>query len=68
MAHTRKIRTLTAKLGAARRRVRRLELLLHPAEREAADRCEHRWSKEDTGGPRDNGEFWYRCSKCGSTM
>ena len=68
MAPTFKIRKLTAKLGAARRRVRRLELLLLLAEREAADRCEHRWVKEDPGGPRDNGEFWYRCSKCGSTM
>ena len=68
MALTRKIRTLTAKLAAARRRVRELEHLLYRAEREEASRCDHVWVKKVPHGPRDNGEYWYRCSKCGSTM
>ena len=61
------IRKLTAQLRLARLRVRRLEMLLLLAEREAASRCEHDWVKEYPSGPRDNGEFWYRCSKCGAT-
>ena len=61
------IRKLTAQLRLARLRVRRLEMLLLLAEREAASRCEHDWVKEYQGGPRGNGEFWYRCSKCGAT-
>ena len=61
------VRRLTAKLRIARLRVRRLEMLLRLAEREAASRCEHVWAKEIPSGPRDNGEFWYRCNKCGTT-
>ena len=61
------IRRLTAKLRVARWRVRQLEMLLRLAEREAASRCEHVWEKETPTGPRDNGEYWYRCSKCGMT-
>ena len=61
------IRKLTARLRAARRRVRRLEMLLVLAEREAAARCEHEWIREFPSGPRDNGEHWYVCSKCGTT-
>ena len=40
------IRKLTAQLRLARLRVRRLEMLLLLAEREAASRCEHDWVKE----------------------
>ena len=58
------IRRLTAKLRAARWRVRRLEMLLLLAERKA---CDHVWEKEYPSGPRDNGEFGYRCTKCGTT-
>ena len=58
------IRRLAAKLRIARLRVRRLEMLLLLAEREA---CEHDWVREVPNGPRDNGEFWYRCKKCGTT-
>ena len=61
------IRKLTAQLRLARLRVRRLEMLLLLAEREAASRCEHDWVREVPNGPRDNGEFWYRCKKCGAT-
>ena len=61
------IRRLTTKLHLARRRVRRLEMLLYLAQREEAARCDHLWVKADVNGPRDNGECWYRCSKCGST-
>ena len=68
MAPTRKIRTLTAKLAAARRRVRELEHLLYRAQREEASRCDHVWVKQNASGPRDNGEYSYLCSKCGSTM
>ena len=61
------IRKLTARLRVARWRVRRLEMLLALAEREAVARCDHVWEKEYPSGPRDNGEYWYRCSKCGMT-
>ena len=62
------IRRLVAKLRVARRRVRRLEMLLVLAEREAVSRCEHDWEKEyPSSGPRDNGVYFYRCSKCGMT-
>ena len=61
------IRKLAARLRAARWRVRRLELLLLLAEREAVSRCDHEWGKVYPNGPRDNGEYWYRCSKCGMT-
>ena len=61
------IRRLTAKLRAARWRVRRLETLLLLAEREAVARCDHEWEKVFPSGPRDNGEFWYVCNKCGTT-
>ena len=67
MTRTVKIRKLTAKLLLARRRVRALERLLCLAEREAAARCEHVFVMEFPSGMRDNGEYWYRCSKCGST-
>ena len=62
------IRRLTAQLRLARLRVRRLEMLLLLAEREAASRCEHDWVKEYPTGPRDNGEYWSRCSLCGATQ
>ena len=62
------IRRLVAKLRVARWRVRRLEMMLILAEREAVARCEHDWEKEyPSSGMRDNGEFWYRCRKCGAT-
>ena len=62
------IRKLTTRLRAARWRVRRLEMLLVLAEHEAVARCEHDWEKEyPSSGPRDNGDFCYRCSKCGTT-
>ena len=61
------IRKLTARLRAARRRVRQLEMLLLLAKREAASRCEHVWEKEFPTGPRDNGEFVYVCKICGTT-
>ena len=61
------IRSLTARLRIARLRVRRLEMLLLLAEREAVARCDHIGEKEYPSGPRDNGEFWYRCKKCGAT-
>ena len=41
MARTVTIRRLTTKLHLARRRVRRLEMLLYLAEREEAARCDH---------------------------
>ena len=65
MADARTIRKLTTKLRIAKLRVRRLELLLRLAEREAASRCEHEWVRELPGGMRDNGEFWYICRRCG---
>ena len=55
-------------LRFARWRVRQLEVLLRIAQREAASRCEHHWVKEVPSGMRDNGEFWYRCSECGTTQ
>ena len=61
------IRRLTAKLRAARWRVRRLEMLLLLAEREAVSRCDHEWEKVYPSGPRDNGEFVYVCKICGTT-
>ena len=61
------IRRLTARLRIARLRVRRLEMLLLLAEREAVARCDHEWEQEYPSGPRDNGERWYRCKKCGTT-
>ena len=61
------IRKLTARLRVARWRVRRLEMLLALAERKAVARCDHVWEKEYPSGPRDNGEYWYRCSKCSMT-
>ena len=61
------IRRLTVKLRIARLRVRRLEMLLLLAERAAVSRCDHVWETEYPSGPRDNGEYWYRCSKCGTT-
>ena len=61
------IRSLTVKLRIARLRVRRLEMLLLLAEREAASRCEHDWEKVYPSGPRDNGEFGYVCKICGKT-
>ena len=61
------IRKLAAQLRVARWSVRRLEMLLLLAEREAVSRCDHVWEKEYPSGPRDNGEFWYRCKKCGTT-
>ena len=64
----RTIGELLAMLRRARRRVRRLEQLLQMAERQAMSRCDHAWEKEyPSTGPRDNGEFWYRCNKCGTT-
>ena len=65
MART--IRSLMAKLRAARRRVRRLELLLLLAEREEVDPCPHTWVKQCPAGPRDNNEFSYVCERCGTT-
>ena len=67
MARGNTVRRLTAKLRIARLRVRRLEILLPLAEREAVSRCEPVWEMEFPSGPRDNGEYWYRCSKCGTT-
>ena len=67
MTNSSTIRTLTAKLRIARLRVRRLEMLLLLAKREAASRCEHVWEKEFPTGPRDNGEFVYVCKICGTT-
>ena len=61
------IRRLTARLHVARRRVRRLEMMLQLVAREAASRCDHVWEKEYPNGPRDNGEVWYRCTKCWTT-
>ena len=62
------IRRLTVKLRIARLRVRRLEMLLLLAEREAVSRCDHVWEKEyPSSGPRDNGEFVYVCKICGKT-
>ena len=63
----RTIGELLAMLRKARRRVRRLEMLLQMAERQAMTRCEHDWVREVPNGPRDNGEFGYRCKKCGTT-
>ena len=68
MTNSSTIRRLTAKLRIARLRVRRLEMLLLLAEREAVSRCDHVWEKEYPSGPRDNGECWYRCSLCGATQ
>ena len=65
---TPKVRRLAARLRYARWRVRQLEMLLRIAQREAATRCEHQWVKELPSGMRDNGEFWYRCKKCGTTQ
>ena len=65
MART--IRRLMAKLRAARRRVRRLELMLLSAEREEADRCEHTWQKQFPDGPRDNNDYSYVPERCGTT-
>ena len=62
----RTIGELLAMLRKARRRVRRLEMLLQMAERQAMSRCDHVWEKEYPSGPRDNGEYWYVCSKCGN--
>ena len=67
MARSTTIRRLTVKLRIARLRVRRLEMLLVLAEREAVARCDHVWETEYPSGPRDNGEFWYCCKKCGAT-
>ena len=61
------IRRLETKLRIARLRVRRLEMLLLLAQRQAMSRCEHVWEMEYPSGPRDNGEYWYVCSKCGTT-
>ena len=63
----RTIGELLAMLRKARRRVRRLEMLVQMAERQAMSRCDHDWVKEYPSGPRDNGERWFRCSKCGTT-
>ena len=63
----RTIGELLAMLRKARRRVRRLEMLLQMAERQAMSRCAHVWEKEYPSGPRDNNEYWYVCSKCGAT-
>ena len=64
----RTIGELLAMLRKARRRVRRLEMLLQMAERQAMSRCDHVWEMEYPSGPRDNGDgYWYRCSKCGTT-
>ena len=63
----RTIGELLAMLRKARRRVRRLEMLLQMAERQAMSRCDHDWVQEYPSGPRDNGERWFRCSKCGTT-
>ena len=63
----RTIGELLAMLRKARRRVRRLEMLLQMAERQAMSRCDHVWETEYPSGPRDNGEYWYRCIKCGTT-
>jgi len=62
------IRRLNAKLRFARWRVKRLEMMIFLAEREAAARCEHVFVKEFPSGMRDNGEWWYRCSKCGTKL
>ena len=59
-----KIRRLAEELLAARRKVRRLELLLVIAREEA--RCEHIWVKRFPEGPRDNGEFCFVCTRCGA--
>ena len=67
MADARTIRKLTTKLRIAKLRVRRLELLLRLAEREAASRGEHDWVRGLPDEPRENGELWYRCKKCGKT-
>ena len=64
----RTIGELLAMLRKARRRVRRLEMLLLLAQRQAESRCEHVWEMEFPTGPRDNGEHWYRCSLCGATQ
>ena len=63
----RTIDELLAMLRRARRRVRRLEMLLQMAERQAMSRCDHAWEKEYPSGPRENGEHFYRCNKCGTT-
>ena len=65
---TPEVRRLAAKLRIARWRVRRLEMMLILAEREAVPLCEHAWLEEYPTGPRDNGEYWYRCTKCGMTQ
>ena len=63
----RALRMLMAKLRAARRRVRRLELMLLLAEREEAGRCEHMWVKQIPDGPRDNNAWSWECERCGTT-
>jgi len=59
------IRKLKAKLCAARRRVRLLELMLYRARGEQKDHCDHVWVRRYPSGMRDNGEFWYVCTQCG---
>lgn len=27
--------------------------------------CDHEWVREPSTGPRDNGEFYFTCKKCG---
>ena len=54
---------MAAELRLARRRVKRLELLLQTAREQA--RCQHIWEKRFPDGPRDNGEYYLVCTRCG---
>ena len=46
-----------------RTKIREIESLLIKIEKVTT--CDHLFIKEIPDGPRDNGEFYYRCTYCG---
>lgn len=48
-------------------KLQELMVLVHRLEKKLSNICEHEFIKELPDGLRDNGEFDYRCRKCGYT-
>lgn len=46
-------------------KIKEIENILDEMKSKITDSCEHRFIQEMSDGPRDNGEFYLRCTYCG---
>ena len=46
-------------------KLRSIQELLHEVQMKIVNNCNHQYLQEIPDGPRDNGEFYYRCRLCG---